>query len=231
METTALNLIAIAVFSITLSVFLTPLLPISPFIPALATFGLLGLATVDTLALNNRGVTLLLDALSPGPHRQRILHHEAGHFLAAYLLGIPITAYSLSAWEAWKQGQEGLGGVQLDTADLEKKVNSFVDFPAFLERCCTVWMAGIAAETLVYGKAEGGEGDRYQLRRALTVAGVPETGHDQKERWSLLQAKNLLEKHRTAYDTLVTAMERRATVEECCQIIGDRLIRDEPVGA
>ncbi|MDJ0566604.1 MAG: ATP-dependent Zn protease, partial [Microcystis sp. M49629_WE12] len=34
MEQTALNLIAITVFSITLSVFVTPLLSISPFVPA-----------------------------------------------------------------------------------------------------------------------------------------------------------------------------------------------------
>lgn len=226
MERTALNLIAITVFSITLSVFITPLLPISPFVPALATVTLLGLATVDTLTLNGRGVTLLLDTLSPAKHRRRILHHEAGHFLVAYILGIPVTAYSLSAWEAWQQGQEGIGGVQFDPADLEKKVKGVPDFPAFLERFCTVWMAGIAAETLVYGGAEGGDSDRYQLRRALKLAGLPETDHDRKERWSLLQAKTLLEKHREAYEALVTAMERRAGVEECRTEIGDRLARD-----
>ena len=161
MEQTALNLIAITVFSITLSVFVTPLLSISPFVPALATFSLLGLVTVDTLTFNNRGVTLLLDALSPSKHRQRVIYHEAGHFLTAYILGIPIAGYSLTAWEAFRQGQEGVGGVQFDLADLEQKVKNFTDFPAFLERISTVWMAGIAAETLVYGKAEGGESDRF----------------------------------------------------------------------
>jgi len=167
MEQTALNLIAITVFSITLSVFVTPLLSISPFVPALATFSLLGLVTVDTLTFNNRGVTLLLDALSPSKHRQRVIHHEAGHFLTAYILGIPIASYSLTAWEAFRQGQEGVGGVQFELADLEQKVKNFTDFPAFLERISTVWMAGIAAETLVYGKAEGGESDRFYLQSAL----------------------------------------------------------------
>jgi hypothetical protein len=223
MERTALNLIAITVFSITLSVFLTPLLPISPFIPAFATISLLGLATVDTLTFNSRGVTLLLDTLSPAQHRQRILHHEAGHFLVAYLLGISITGYSLTAWEAWKQGQEGVGGVRFDTTNLERKVKNFQDFPAFLERFCTVWMAGIAAETFVYGQAEGGDSDRLQLRSALKLAGLPETSHEQKERWSLLQAKTLLEKHQEAYEALVAAMERRALVEECCQVISHKL--------
>jgi hypothetical protein len=224
MEQTALNLIAITVFSITLSVFVTPLLSISPFIPALATFSLLGLVTVDTLTFNNRGVTLLLDALSPSKHRQRVIHHEAGHFLTAYILGIPIASYSLTAWEAFRQGQEGVGGVQFDLADLEQKVKNFTDFPAFLERISTVWMAGIAAETLVYGKAEGGESDRFYLQSALKLAGVPENNYAQKERWSLLQAKTLLEKQQTAYQALVIAMEKRTSVEECCRVISESLV-------
>ena len=224
MEQTALNLIAITVFSITLSVFVTPLLSISPFVPALATFSLLGLVTVDTLTFNNRGVTLLLDALSPSKHRQRVIHHEAGHFLTAYILGIPIASYSLTAWEAFRQGQEGVGGVQFDLADLEQKVKNFSDFPAFLERISTVWMAGIAAETLVYGKAEGGESDRFYLQSALKLAGVPENNYAQKERWSLLQAKTLLEKQQTAYQALVIAMEKRTSVEECCRVISESLV-------
>ncbi|MFM8305542.1 MAG: ATP-dependent Zn protease [Microcystis aeruginosa] len=224
MEQTALNLIAIAVFSITLSVFVTPLLSISPFVPALATFSLLGLVTVDTLTFNNRGVTLLLDALSPSKHRQRVIYHEAGHFLTAYILGIPIASYSLTAWEAFRQGQEGVGGVQFELADLEQKVKNFTDFPAFLERISTVWMAGIAAETLVYGKATGGESDRFYLQSALKLAGVPENNYAQKERWSLLQAKTLLEKQQTAYQALVIAMEKRTSVEECCQVISDSLV-------
>ncbi|MFM8297277.1 MAG: ATP-dependent Zn protease [Microcystis aeruginosa] len=224
MEQTALNLIAITVFSITLSVFVTPLLSISPFVPALATFSLLGLVTVDNLTFNNRGVTLLLDALSPSKHRQRVIYHEAGHFLTAYILGIPIASYSLTAWEAFRQGQEGVGGVQFDIADLEQKVKNFTDFPAFLERISTVWMAGIAAETLVYGKATGGESDRFYLQSALKLAGVPENNYAQKERWSLLQAKTLLEKQQTAYQALVIAMEKRTSVEECCQVISDSLV-------
>ncbi|MDB9431022.1 ATP-dependent Zn protease [Microcystis aeruginosa CS-555/01A07] len=224
MEQTALNLIAITVFSITLSVFVTPLLSISPFVPALATFSLLGLVTVDTLTFNNRGVTLLLDALSPSKHRQRVIYHEAGHFLTAYILGIPIASYSLTAWEAFRQGQEGVGGVQFDLADLEQKVKNFTDFPAFLERISTVWMAGIAAETLVYGKAAGGESDRFYLQSALKLAGVPENNYAQKERWSLLQAKTLLEKQQTAYQALVIAMEKRTSVEECCRVISESLV-------
>jgi hypothetical protein len=85
-------------------------------------------------------------------------------------------------------------------------------------------MAGIAAETLVYGKAEGGESDRFYLQSALKLAGVPENNYAQKERWSLLQAKTLLEKQQTAYQALVIAMEKRTSVEECCRVISESLV-------
>jgi hypothetical protein len=85
-------------------------------------------------------------------------------------------------------------------------------------------MAGIAAETLVYGKAEGGESDRFYLQSALKLAGIPESNYAQKERWSLLQAKTILEKQQAAYQALVTAMEERATVEDCCRVISEKLV-------
>lgn len=219
MQQTSLNLVAIGVFLMTLSVFLVPLLNISPFIPAAATLGVMGLATLDTLGWQGRGVTLLLDRLAPIEYRQRVIHHEAGHFLAAYLLGIPIASYSITAWDALKQGQPGLGGVQFDRAAIEEKIQDPREFSLLIERLCTVWMAGIAAEKLTYGKAEGGDGDYQQLQMALRLAGVPENSYPQKQSWGLLQAKNLLERNQTAYDALVQAMSQRASVEECIKVM------------
>ncbi|MBD1941800.1 ATP-dependent Zn protease, partial [Coleofasciculus sp. FACHB-712] len=46
MQQTALNLIAIGVFAMTLSSLLGPMLNISPTIPAIATISILGLATL-----------------------------------------------------------------------------------------------------------------------------------------------------------------------------------------
>lgn len=219
MQQTALNLIAIGVFAFTLSALLGPLLNISPLIPAATTFGILGLATLDTLSWNGKGTTLLLDSLSSKDHRQRIVYHEAGHFLIAYLFEIPIANYSLSAWEAFKQGQSGLGGVVLDTSVLETKTANAKDIPLMLERISTVWMAGIAAEMSIYGDVRGGNDDRDRLREALTVFGSPQTNYQTQERWALLQAKSLLEKHQSSYKVLVEAMEKRAPIEECYRVI------------
>lgn len=219
MQQTALNLIAIGIFAMTLSSLLGPIFNISPVIPAVTTLGIMGLATIDTLTWENKGVTLLLDSLSSPQHRQRIVRHEAGHFLAAYFLGFPIAGYTLTAWEAFKQGQPGLGGVIFDTTTLSEKALDIREMRLLLDRFCTVWMAGIAAETLVYGDAKGGGEDRQKIKEALMSAGLSESVYQQKERWALLQAKSLIEKYRDSYEALVKAMEERASVEECSEVI------------
>ncbi len=219
MQQTALNLIAVGVFVITFSTLLSPLFHISPFVPAAFTVGIMGLLTLDTLSWRNQGVTLLLDRFTPLSERKRIVQHEAGHFLAAYYLGIPILGYTLTAWETFKQGQGGLAGVICDTQTLAEKGITFREAPLLIERFSTVWMAGIAAEAFFYGKAQGGADDRQKLQATLKLSGLPESIYAQKERWALLQAKNLLEAHQDAYQALVEAMEQRASVAECCRIL------------
>ena len=219
MPQTALNLIAIGVFLMTMTCLLGPILHIPPVVPAALTFGILSLATADTLSWNSRGVSLLLDLFASKEQRQRIVHHEAGHFLTAYFLGIPITGYTLTAWEVLKQGQLGRGGVGFDTETLTNQPFKLDQMRLTLERFCTVWMAGVAAEKMVYDHAQGGAEDRQQLKQALMMAGLPEADFPQKERWAQLQATNLLTRHQESYEALVEAMHERASVEECCAVI------------
>ena len=215
----ALNIIAIGIFILTLSCLLGPILNISPTIPAVVTFSIMGLATIDTLSWQNRGATLFLDVFSSREHRKRIVHHEAGHFLAAYILGIPITGYTLTAWEAFRQGQPGLGGVTFDLDAVTSEYEANKNIGLVIDRFCTVWMAGSAAEKLLYGNIEGGEEDRQKVRETLLEVGVAESILQQKERWAQLQATNLIENNREAYDALVIAMSQRLSVSECCEII------------
>ncbi|HEY9770306.1 MAG TPA: ATP-dependent Zn protease [Coleofasciculaceae cyanobacterium] len=219
MPQTALNLIAVGIFLMTMTSLLGPIFQIPPVVPAAVTFGILSLATVDTLSWNSRGVSLLLDLFASQEQRQRIINHEAGHFLTAYFLGIPITGYTLTAWEVLKQGRLGSGGVSFDTEALTARPFQFEAMRLTLERFSTVWMAGIAAETIVYGDAQGGAEDRQQLRQALVMAGLPEVGYPQKERWAKLQATNLLTRHQQSYEALVEAMKQRASVAECYAVI------------
>ncbi len=221
MSQTALNLVAISVFVLTLSTLLGPLFNLSPVVPAIATFTLLGIATLDSFGLQGKGGNLLLDWLaSASPqHRDRIVRHEAGHFLVAHLLGIPVTSYVLSAWEALKQRQSGQGGVTFDDQELASGLDAGTLSAQLLDRYCTIWMAGIAAETLVYNCAEGGADDRTKLRAVLTPLGFSASAQNQKERWAVLQANTLLQANWSTYEALVGAMQQRAEIAECCCVI------------
>ncbi len=221
MSKTALNLIAISVFVMTFSALLGPLFHLSPTIPAIATFSLLGLATLDSFSWQGKGANLLLDWLasfSP-QHRDRIVHHEAGHFLVAHLLGIPITGYTLSAWQALKQRQSGLGGVSFDDRELGSQLDQGILSAQMLDRYCTVWIAGVVAENLVYGSAEGGNDDRQKIKTVLTPLGFSASAQEQKQRFCALQARSLLQANWSAYEALVNSMQQSADVAECCRAI------------
>lgn len=217
MNQAALNLVAISIFAMTLSTLLSPLLNISPFIPAAATFSILGLATIDSFQWQGKLGGIVLDwfASFSSAHRERVTHHEAGHFLVAQQLEIPVVGYTLSAWEAFRQGHPGQGGVQFDTQQLETELQAGYLSAQWLDRYCTVWMAGIAAEQLVYGNSEGGSDDRQKLREALIRLGIPVAELAQRERLASFRAKTILQERRSTYDALVTAMQERKSVEAC----------------
>ncbi|MGG6296910.1 ATP-dependent Zn protease [Leptolyngbya sp. AN02str] len=221
MNQVSFNLLAISIFTVVMATLLGPLIHLSPVVPALAVAGAMTLAAFDTLGWQNRGSTLLLDAIarfSP-EHRDRVLHHEAGHFFVAHMLGIPITGYTLSAWEAFRQQQFGAGGVSFDTSKLEAEVSTGQIAAQRVDQYCQVWMAGIAAEQLVYGNAEGGEGDRDQIRLLWTALKRPLAEAELKQRWAALQAKTLLETNRDRYEALVEQMRQKAPVEACKAVL------------
>ncbi len=222
MEQTSLNLVAIAVFSMVLGVLVLPLLDISPAVPAIATITILSLITLDSFQLQGKGGTIALDwfaGLNP-QHRQRIIHHEAGHFLVAYLLEIPITGYTLTAWAAMQAKQPGLGGVTFETQSLTQVLSQDSrQIPLIVDRFCSIWMAGIAAEELVYGETEGGGDDRSKIFTTFAALGRSPEEAKLKENFATLQAKNLIKTNWNTYTQLVTAMQEGKSVEECYQLI------------
>lgn len=219
MSQTAFNLVAISIFVVTLTSLLGPLLHVSPVIPAVTVFGLLGIATLDTLSWQGQVGTLVLDwwAQRSPEHRNRVIHHEAGHFLVAYLLSIPVTGYTLTAWDAFWQGQVGQGGVTFDSQSLEMATPEALT--PLLENYFTLWMAGSVAENLVYGKSEGGVDDLQKFNLVWSQLKRPPSEGVLKERWSRLRAKTLLQQHWTAYEALVQALEQQWSVAECYQLL------------
>jgi hypothetical protein len=221
MNPITLNIIAVSVFVVTLLSLLGPLIHVTPDVVAIATTACFGLVAVDRIGWQGLGGTLIIDWLSQRSpdYRQRIVHHEAGHFLVAHLLEIPITGYTLNAWDAWRAGIPGNGGVVFEATEIEAEMAQGTLSAQQLNRYSTVWMAGIAAEQLVYGNSQGGQDDWLKLQQLWQQLNRPLAEATLKRRWSVLQAKTLLEREATAYQALVTAMAEGASVESCQAVI------------
>ena len=139
MNPTTLNLLSISVFAFVLLSLVGPLVNISPAFTATLTVAIASIFAIDRFAAKGIGGNLLVDLVSSqsSEYRQRIIHHEAGHFLVAHLLGIPIQSYTLSAWESIRAGLPGLGGVIVDTtaiaptlSTIDQTIDSATNSPA-----------------------------------------------------------------------------------------------------
>ena len=219
MKDISLNIIAVGVFAITLSALVGPVFNLSPVVPAIATACLLGLATIDNFQWQGQGSQILIDLFVSGERRDRIIRHEAGHFLVAYLLDIPISGYALNAIDAFRQGQSAQGGVSFNDLELANQLEKGTISSLLLDRYCTVWMAGMAAENICYGNAEGGAEDRTKISALLLQMKRSLSESQLKQRWGFLQASNLIESNKSAYEALVKAMKEKQSVADCCEII------------
>lgn len=217
MNQLSLNLTAIAVFTLTLSSLLGPAIHLNPAIPAIAAFGILGFLAIDSLQWKGRGSNLVLGLISSlsAEYRDRLLHHEAGHFIVATLLDIPITGYTLNPWEALKAGQKGQAGVSFDQEAMIENLKSPSNAQQWIDRYCVMWMAGVVAEELVYGYAEGGADDLQNFNTLLKLYSPVEGDFTPKQQWAKLQAKTLIKDHWKAYQMLTFAMEYRLPVAKC----------------
>jgi hypothetical protein len=217
----SLNLVAITLFSFVMMSLLGPIVHLPPTVPALAIAAVLSFMAIDTFGFQGRFGTIIIDSfarLSP-EHRARVIRHEAGHFLVAHLSGIPITGYTLTAWQAFRQGQSGQGGVSFDTQESEQELRQGILSNQLIDRYCTVWMAGTAAETIVYGNAEGGADDRQKFRTLWFQLKRTDSEGALKEKSAIFQAKSMIQSHMEAFEALVAAMEQSASVADCCRAI------------
>ncbi|KAJ3708295.1 hypothetical protein LUZ61_012000 [Rhynchospora tenuis] len=168
---------------------------------------ILALATADAIFLG--GTCLAQISCFWPPYKRRILIHEAGHLLTAYLMGCPIRGVILDPFVALQMGIQGQAGTQFWDENMESELAEGRLSSSAFDRYCMVLFAGIAAEALVYGEAEGGENDE-NLFRSLCVLlkpplSVPEMAN--RARWSVMQSYNLLKWHQRAHTAAVKALE------------------------
>jgi len=183
----------------------------------------------DKLTTNGAILETILKTLYP-QYAQKVLKHEAGHFLCAYLLGLPVEGCVLSAWAALEdsrfQNQVTAGtsffDPELSSDILDKNRVS----KRSIDRYSIVVMAGIAAEAMNWDQAEGGAGDEMALAAFLAqMTGGPNKGWDYERirnqaRWGASQAVLLLRHYKVCYEALVDTLERgNGTLGECVYAI------------
>lgn len=189
---------------------------------------LLFLWTVDSVSYNGGVGSLVLDTIGhtfSQKYHNRVIQHEAGHFLIAYLVGILPKGYTLTSLEALKK--EGSLNVQAGTAfvDFEflEEVNSGKVSAMTLNRFSCIALAGVASEYLLYGYAEGGLADINKLDALLKGLGFTQKKADSQVRWSLLNTVLLLRRHKGARAKLAEAMTMGKSVGSCIDIIEDNM--------
>uniref|UniRef100_A0A7C8Z1D4 Uncharacterized protein n=1 Tax=Opuntia streptacantha TaxID=393608 RepID=A0A7C8Z1D4_OPUST len=132
---------------------------------------ILGIAIADSVFLG--GSCLAQISSYWPPYRRRILVHEAGHLLTAYLMGCPIRGVILDPIVAMQMGIQGQAGTQFWDENLQSELLQGRLSGTAFDRYCMVLFAGIAAEALIYGEAEGGENDENLFRSICVLLQPP----------------------------------------------------------
>ena len=183
----------------------------------LAATGVLFLA--DRIALSGAVAESAVRAVKPG-YATTVREHEAGHFLVAYLLGLPIEACLLDVWAAAKDGRfNGAAGTVFVDPELGRAMRTGRVTRGLIDRYSVVVMGGIAAEACQYGRAEGGQADESALIQLLTSLDGGKSydlGRVRNQaRWAASQALLTLREHGAAYKRLCEALERGESVGGC----------------
>ena len=217
-------------------------------------------------------------------YRKRMIQHEAGHFLMAHLLGLPIKGYNANAVKnavefyplndpdvgidrarqlgfegaskrpqdtysvqpaaesAQYFGEGGRGASVIETQSVFRKSKNYTDNPFLklpsrdepkkswpfrgfdhgaVDQLAAVSVAGVCAEILAFGNAEGGVADFSQLKSFFGSAEpeLSERDTENRIRFSIGYTMTQLRLHLGVLDSLAEVMERGGSVSECIKAI------------
>lgn len=140
--------------------------------------------------------------------KERLVRHEAGHFLAGYLCGMPIASYQTDAvTNAVQFFDSGRRFGRIPEADLL--------------RMCIVSLGGVIAEIQYCGHSEGGAADLAQLNSLLQLSEGKLTSREKQDRvrYGAVMAHTYLNTNKEAFNRLAGALGRGASVGECLREI------------
>jgi hypothetical protein len=195
----------VAVLVVTLLALVGPLLGLSPwFTTALVALALTSL-TVDAARFGGRGGHLLAETLPGGLLRlRRIALHEAGHVLVAEREGVAVAAIHVGSLACLRAGLSAGG-----TTVLAPPGSARLPLEE-LRRWSRVLLAGMAAESLVYGESEGGADDRSLLGRLWGLSGHDVATAQMEQRRARREVEQWLRAERTRLEAEADRLARQA---------------------
>ena len=190
---------------VTLLALLGPLLGLSPwFTTALVALALTTL-TVDAARFGGRGGHLLAETLPGGLLRlRRIALHEAGHVLVAEREGVAVAAIHVGSLACLRAGLSAGG-----TTVLAPPGSARLPLEE-LRRWSRVLLAGMAAESLVYGESEGGADDRSLLGRLWGLSGQDVATAQMEQRRARREVEQWLRAERFRLEAEADRLARQA---------------------
>ena len=149
--------------------------------------GGLVMLSVDAASWQGMGGHVLAEALPGGEGRlRRIAVHEAGHLLIAEQEQMPVQRVLVGTLACLQAGLRSSGATEFPVPDS-------VRMPLEdLRRWSRVLQAGIAAETVVYGKARGGADDRALLGQLWGLSGHDVATAQREQRRARREIEQLL---------------------------------------
>ncbi|KAG2452402.1 hypothetical protein HYH02_002645 [Chlamydomonas schloesseri] len=178
---------------------------------------LIGGITLVVLAIGSTAPGLLsvvIDRFSQlfPDYKDRVLKHEAAHFLLGYLVGVPITGYSVEL---------GREHTEFAEAKIQQRIIERQLTDEEIDSLALVAVAGMAAEGREYEEVMGQTADLYDLQRLLLRSKTKLSDAQQQNitRWAVWSAAGLLRSHAEEHKALIEAMRRGASVAECVQAI------------
>uniref|UniRef100_A0A0D9V174 Stress regulated protein n=1 Tax=Leersia perrieri TaxID=77586 RepID=A0A0D9V174_9ORYZ len=190
--------------------------------------GLLSLWSVDLVYFGGGVRNLILDTIGHNlsqKYHNRVIQHEAGHFLIAYLLGVLPKGYTITSLDTLVE--KGSLNVQAGTAfvDFEflQEVSTGKLSAKMLNKFSCIALAGVATEYLLYGYSEGGLADIGQLDGLLKGLGFTQKKADSQVRWAVLNTVLILRRHERARSQLAAAMSSGKSVGSCIGVIEENI--------
>lgn len=210
--------IAVSAASFLLSAIVIPLLPIPDW--SKNVFGLLFLLTPFILIITNLAAPGIYQNYLKENSKEktvglseRILYHEAGHFIAGYLCGVPVISYDIT-------GDRDAGTtIALDISETATASENIQALKEKSGNLLVVSMAGMVAETLRFGDSKGGAEDLLFATEILRLVRVPTDEKEGALRWAVMKALLLLRINRDALDRVADNMRAGAPVVTCIKTI------------